>query len=112
MSETNQDNSQEHGSFSSGIVVGFLAGAVGYFLAKTKEGEEIREKFSDHWHSFRSNLIEEGKLSEAESEITDYINAARTKIGDFLGECFDDQPSKKKIAKKKSKSKKKVFKGI
>lgn len=107
----NSQNNQDHGSFSSGIVVGFLVGAVGYFLSKTKEGEEIKDKFKDHWHNFRENLIDEGKLLESESEITDYIKAARNKISEIIGDCSSSD-SKKKASKKKSKSKKKIFKGI
>ncbi len=109
----NSENNQEQGSFSSGILVGFLAGAVGYFLMQTKEGREIKAKFADHWNDFRDALIKEGKLSEAEAEITDYIKAARMKIADFLDECDSDQDStKKKQTKKKTKLKKSIFKGI
>jgi len=111
MAENNSDNNQEQGSFSSGIVVGFLAGAVGYFITQTKEGREIKEQFSDHWHEFRSKLIEDGFLAEKESEITDYISAARLKISELIGECNPDS-TKKKSSKKKTKTKKKIFKGI
>ena len=86
----NSENNQEQGSFSSGILVG-----------------------ADHWNDFRDALIKEGKLSEAEAEITDYIKAARMKIADFLDECDSDQDStKKKQTKKKTKLKKSIFKGI
>lgn len=107
----NQSETTEQGSFSSGIIVGVLAGAVGYFLSQTKEGKEMRNKFSNHWHELRNNLIQEGKLSETESEITDYIKAARNKISEYIGDCSSDT-IKKRTTKKKTKAKKKIFKGL
>lgn len=105
---------QDHGSYSSGLIVGFLAGAVGYFLSQTQEGKEIRKKFSGHWHELREKLIAEGKLSSTELEITDYIAAARSKITEFLEGSLGDntQPAKTTPRKKQSRSKKKLFKGI
>jgi gas vesicle protein len=113
MIETSTEVKQEHGSFSSGLLVGFLVGAVGYFLTQTKEGKEIRDKFTGHWHDLRNNLIQEGKLKEEEKDIADYILAIRKKISEFLGETFDSQSSKKSTKKKSSKPRrKKLFKGI
>ena len=114
MSDNQSETNLEQGSFSSGIIVGVLAGAVGYFLSQTKEGKEMRNKFSNHWHELRNNLIQEGKLSESGTEITDYINAARNKINDFLGDHQTENSASKKSSKKKTTKtrKKKIFKGI
>ncbi|GIK84096.1 MAG: hypothetical protein BroJett025_07180 [Patescibacteria group bacterium] len=104
---------QEQGSFPSGLIVGFLAGAVGYFLTQTKEGKEMREKFANQWQELRDSLISEGKLSETESEFTDYVRAAKSKISEFLGELDQSSETQKRDAKKKViKRKKKLFKGI
>lgn len=106
-------SNQDHGSFPTGLIVGFLAGAVGYFLTQTKEGREMREKFAGHWQGLRESMIAEGKLSEDECEITDYIRAARSKISDFLREAgYTEETNKKTNRKKPSKSKKRIFKGI
>lgn len=106
-------NNQDHGSFPTGLIVGFLAGAVGYFLSQTKEGKEMREKFSGHWQELRESMIAEGKLSADECEITDYIRAARSKISEYLREAGYSEENNKKTAKKKpTKSKKRIFKGI
>ncbi len=113
MSDSNSEPQVDHGSFPSGLVVGFLAGAVGYFLAQTKEGKEIREKFADHWNELRDSLVAEGKLSKDEKDIPDYIRALRGKISEFLGELGGEVDSQKKTAKKKTvKRKKKLFQGI
>jgi len=110
---SNVSEQQEHGSYSSGLIMGFLVGAVGYFLTQTEEGKLMKKKFSGRFHELRNSMIEEGVLSEAEKDITDYIRAARQKISDFLGECGQDLDSSKKTAKKKAtKRKKKLFKGI
>lgn len=113
MEDSNSEQNHESGSFSSGLVLGFLAGATSYFLMRTKEGQEIREKFSKHWHDIRENLVEEGKLTDAEADITDYIKAARSKISEILGES-EHSNTKRKLAKKKQPKtrKKKLFKGI
>ena len=113
MSELNSNGNQEHGSYSSGLIVGFLAGAVGYFLLQTKEGKEIRDKFSTHWQELREKLITEGRLSKTELEVTDYIAAARNKISEFLAEPLEDTRSPKTTSKKKNgRAKKKLFSGI
>lgn len=114
MLNNNTENNSEQGSFSSGIIFGFLVGAVVYFLSKTKEGKEIRDKFSNHCHDLRDTLIKEGKLKESEADITDYIKAARNKISDFLGDHSSDNSTPKKSPKKKTTKprKKKIFKGI
>lgn len=113
MSENTSEAQADQGSFPTGLVVGFLAGAVGYFLIRTKEGKEIREKFAGHWHELRESLVAEGKLSKEEQDIPDYIRAFRAKISEFLGELDGSPESQKKSAKKKTaKRKKKLFQGI
>jgi gas vesicle protein len=107
------NDNNERGSFSGGLVVGFLAGAVGYFLTQTSEGKEMREKFSGHFHDLRKSMISDGLLSENEEDIADYIRAVRSKIGNYLGEFGQDtDASKKGVKKKTTKRKKKLFKGI
>ena len=105
---------EENGSFPTGFVVGFLSGAVAYFLTQTQEGQELKEEFINHWYELKDSLVEEGILSEAQSEITDYIRVIRTKISDFLGEDLELMNSKKSASKKPTKRsrKKKLFKGI
>lgn len=113
MTESNSEPQVDQGSFPSGLVVGFLAGAVGYFLTQTKEGKEIRDKFAGHWYELRDSLVAEGKLSKNEQDIPDYIRAFRGKISEFLGELGSEADSQKKTAKKKTvKRKKKLFQGI
>lgn len=113
MTENISESQADQGSFPTGLVVGFLAGAVGYFLVQTKEGKEIREKFAGRWHELRDSLIAEGKLSANEQDIPDYIRAFRGKISEFLGDLGSEADAQKKAAKKKTvKRKKKLFEGI
>jgi gas vesicle protein len=107
-----------HGSFPTGLVVGFLVGATGYFVTQTQEGRKMKDEFMEHWQDIKEDLIAQGIISEAESEITDYIGALRNKVTEFLGEHAqnsDDAESKLKNNTKKSGKKtrkKKLFKGI
>jgi gas vesicle protein len=114
MLDKQTNTNSEKGSFSSGIIVGVLAGAVGYFIAHTKEGKEMRNKFSTHWSDLKDTLVKEGKLKESNADIADYIKAARDKISGFLGEHLVENSITKKSSKKKTSkpNKKKIFKGI
>lgn len=112
MTDTNSQQEQDHGSFSSGLIIGFLIGAVGYFLSSTQEGKRMRENITGKWHATRKKLIKEGKLSDTQTEITDYIRAARSKISEFLGENLNESSSKKTKKKPSKPRKKRLFKGI
>lgn len=109
---------ESYGSFPTGLVVGFLVGATGYFITKTKEGNKLKDEFKEHWFDLKDTLVAEGVISENESEITDYISALRHKVTEFLGEHAnienESQLKAKKSSKKSSKrsSRKKLFKGI
>jgi gas vesicle protein len=114
MLDKQTDTNSEQGSFASGIIVGVLAGAVGYFVSQTKEGKEMHNKFSNHWEDLKNTLIKEGKLKESNAQVADYIKAARNKISGFLGEHLVENPANKKTTKKKTTKprKKKIFKGL
>lgn len=112
MTDINSQQEQDHGSFTSGLIIGFLVGAVGYFLSTTHEGKQMREGIVGKWHATRKKLVKEGKLSQTDNEITDYIRAARAKISEFLGENLNDTSSKKTKKKASKPRKKRLFKGI
>lgn len=104
---------QSHGSFSSGLILGVLVGAVGYFISQTKEGKQMRETFTDHWHELKDTLVEDGVITGDEPEITHFIQGIKVKIAEFLGESLDDDTNSKQTKKKQKKTrKKKLFKGI
>lgn len=108
------EDQEIHGSFPTGLVVGFLAGAVGYFVTQTNEGKKIKDDFLEHWHDLKDDLIANGVISQTEPEITDYIAALRNKISEFLGEQAEsiglyDSKSKQSTKKTNKRTKKKKF---
>lgn len=107
------EDQEQHGSFVSGLFVGVLFGAAGYFVTQTKEGKQLKNNFIEHWYELKDRLIAEGVLSENEPGFSDYIAALRFKIVEFLGETQAPATNKRKsTAKKKSSRKQKKFKGI
>ena len=116
----------DHNNFSLGFVVGALTGVAGYFLTKTKEGKEIKNKVAKEWETIRKKLEDEGVISSDGQDFPDVIFKIRTKIFEILKE---DPPKKKRKASgaagrgrpksktnektgSSAKKRKKLFKGI
>lgn len=53
--------SRDGGSFLTGFGVGILAGAVGYFLKHSDQGEEFQKKFAGEWSTAQQFVREELK---------------------------------------------------
>ncbi len=113
--------SNEHNNFFLGFVVGALTGVSGYFLTKTKEGQELKEKFVSQWSKLRARLEEEGVISKNEQEIIAVISKCKTHLAKMVNEQETKKIVKKQSRKrgrpkkkveKKLKKKKNRFKGV
>lgn len=113
---------QDHENFTLGFIVGVLAGVSGYFLTKTEEGKELRQKISKEWGDVKKKLETEGIITGNEPNFSEIVSKVKLKIFEVLGE---DMPKKRKKpgpkkgstrssknSEKRSASRKKMFKGI
>lgn len=118
-------NNKDQENFSLGFAVGVLAGIAGYFLTRTQEGIEIKEKALKEWNLIRKKLEDEGVITGDEPNLTEIISVARTKLFEVIGEDISEKkkPTKKgrrrkvktKLAENETRlpnSKKGMFKGI
>ena len=110
--------SSEHNNFFLGFVVGALTGVSGYFLTKTEEGKEIKERFKEEWGEVRNRLEEAGVITKEEESIVDIISKFKTHLNNMTKNEKNKQQKKvkrgrpkKKVVKKKRKTKK-LFKGV
>lgn len=100
MSEQNQ------GSFLGGLALGLFAGAAGYFLFGTKDGEKVRKNIEQEWNSAKGTLAEEGIIKNKEASLKDLIS-------EWLGMAeTKSQPNKKKTSKNSAGNKNSKFKGV
>lgn len=105
--------SHDSGSFLSGLGIGLIGGAVGYFLFATDKGEKFRKQFKVEWKDIQ-------KMVKPALEQTQQKDGS---LKDMLGEFFTEMLEQAKVeqkqaedeavkAKEKSKKgKKKLFKG-
>lgn len=99
--------------FSSGFLVGVLAGFAGYFLTKTEEGSMMRKKFDKEWKTARKKLVKEGVIHDDNATIADLFEMAKSKIAEAVGEDFlVEQTAKNEKAKSRTRSKKKKTKRV
>lgn len=115
-------SNQDHENFTIGFIVGVLAGVSGYFLTKTEEGKELRQKISKEWDDVKKKLESEGVITGNEPNFSEIVSKVKVKIFEFLDE---DMPKKRKKpgpkkgstrssknSENKSSFRKKMFKGI
>lgn len=97
--------SQEHqGSFLGGLAVGLFAGAAGYFLFATKDGEQMRKKVEHEWQSAKESLAKDGIIANKDASLSSMIS-------DWLGMAEPKTQSKKKSARTGT-NKSAKFKGV
>ena len=66
MSKTEESN-----KFGLGLLVGFLAGSTSYFLAKTDEGRELREKFAHKLDELKDEGLDFDEIKIGDLELSD-----------------------------------------
>lgn len=97
--------SQEHqGSFLGGLVIGLFAGAAGYFLFATKDGQQMRKRVEREWESAKEALANDGIITDKDISLS-------TMISDWLGMAEPKMQSKKKSTRT-STNKSTKFKGV
>lgn len=99
MSEQNQ------GSFLGGLALGLFAGAAGYFLFGTKDGEKIRKNIEQEWNAAKGTLAEEGIIKDKDASLKDLIS-------EWLGMAETKTQPKKKTSKTSTSNKSSKFKGV
>lgn len=95
---------QNQGSFLGGLALGLFAGAAGYFLFGTKDGEQVRKKVEKEWQEAKATLVDEGIIKSKDLSLKDLIS-------EWLGMAETKTPVKKKT-KNTSQVKNTKFKGV
>lgn len=95
---------QNQGSFLGGLALGIFAGAAGYFLFGTKDGEQVRKKVEKEWQEAKATLVDEGIIKSKDQSIKDLIS-------EWLG-MAETKPTVKKKTKTTSQTKNTKFKGV
>lgn len=106
-----QPTQHDSGSFLSGLGIGLLGGAVGYFLFATGKGEKLRKQLFTEWKDLQKVVKPEAEHKATNSE------SLKDLLGTFFTEMLDqarqEQRAAEEEAKTKSKkTKKKLFKGV
>jgi len=95
---------QNQGSFLGGLALGLFAGAAGYFLFGTKDGEQVRKKIEKEWQDAKATLVDEGIIKSKDLSLKDLIS-------EWLG-MAETKTLVKKKAKTTSQAKNTKFKGV
>lgn len=108
---TKQNPQHDSGSFLSGLSIGLIGGAVGYFLFATDKGEKLRKQMKIEWKD-----IQKIAAPEIEEKIQNK-DSLRDIVGTFFSEMLEQAKTEQKMAeeeatKAKTKKKKKLFKGV
>ena len=112
MSKSQQSNSGDSGSFVTGLSVGLIGGALGYFLFATDKGGGVRKQLAKEWKSIHGKLHE---LEPAKATKSDSLkDIFKSLMSDILEQAQQEQKAvEEELAKTpKSKKKKKLFKGV
>lgn len=116
--------SSDSGSFTTGFTLGIFAGALGYFLFGTKDGNSMRQKIAREWEQAKEKLIEEDGLETSVVTLRDLALNAKKHVLDVLDGMASEQraprasarrdaTSKEDVKSAKSPRKKKqLFKGV
>lgn len=104
--------SRDGGSFLTGFGVGILAGAVGYFLKHSDQGEEFQKKFAGEWSTAQQFVREELKETSPLTVQGAFDEVIRYLAGedDAAEESDDDTPKRKRAATTAKKVRK--FRGV
>ncbi len=94
-------DTKNSGSFLGGLLFGVAAGAAGYFLFRTKDGEKAREKMNNRWEEIKKDLAKKGVITNKDASLPEMV-------GDIVENIVE--PKKKKSASKRTYTKKKTMK--
>lgn len=110
MSNHSEQHSKESGSFLTGLGLGLLGGAVGYFLFATEKGDKVRKQLAQEWKGVHGMLhTQEPAKATTSNNLKEIVKALFT---DILEKAQQEQKAvEDEIAIKKNKKKKKLFKG-
>lgn len=103
----------DSGSFLSGLGIGLIGGAVGYFLFATDKGEKVRKQLKIEWKDIQK------VVTPAVEETVKSEGSFKEMIGTFFSEMLEQAKEEQRLAEeeatkakeKNKKSKKKMFKG-
>lgn len=107
----------DSGSFTTGFMLGIVAGAVGFFAFGTSRGKGLRKRLEQEWEEAQESWrlsqpvsLEKNQVSNIYSEFKHYLQNA---LGSFdsLAQTQDEQEQKNKRRKKRV-SQKGKFKGL
>lgn len=90
------NQSSDQGSFLTGITIGMIAGAAGYFLFGTKDGKKIRKDLTKEWEGAKLHLLTQGKIDNPQLSLKDVI-------AEFINSMAPDDPKAQKAAASKTK---------
>lgn len=104
-------NNHDSGSFLSGLSIGLIGGAAGYFLFATDKGDKLRKRFAAEWQELQKIAKPELANKQNNSE------SLRDLLGTFFNEMLEQSRAEQAAAteeakNKKKKTKKKLFKGV
>ena len=60
-------------SFLPGFTMGLLAGAAGYYLFATEEGQQVRERLNEEWERAKAEMVAQGVLSPGEGSLRQFL---------------------------------------
>ena len=83
--------SNNEGSFVSGLTVGFLAGAVGYFLFGTDKGKKIVHDLEREWRAAQAADPHLTELVSQEANHQVQSSSLLTTIKNLVGKMAEDQ---------------------
>ncbi len=68
------DSKKQSNQFGLGMLMGFFVGFSSYFLFKSDEGEQLREKFSERWEDATQELPAIKDIRVGDLELSELIN--------------------------------------
>jgi|GEM_PF-3367161 len=68
------DSKKQSNQFGLGMLMGFFVGFSSYFLFKSDEGEQLREKFSERWDDATQELPAIKDIRVGDLELSELIN--------------------------------------
>jgi gas vesicle protein len=114
MTKQPQQSPHDSGSFLSGLGIGLIGGAVGYFLFATEKGEKLRKQLKVEWKDIQKIVQPETEKRVEES------GSFKDLLSTFFTEMLEKAKEEQRLAEeealkakeKNKKGKKKLFKGV
>lgn len=77
-------DTDDAGSFSTGFTLGLFAGAAGFFLFATRDGERVRARLTQEWTQAKQRILDEVGEDGAPVSLQDLAAAAKKHIFSVL----------------------------